>query len=490
MAPTPTPPENAVPAASAGRGRSLAVLGAVVAAAGVLRALAAGGDLWLDEIWSLDNLALARARAGGVREWLALFFHDNTHALNTLWLALVGPGAAPFAYRALSWASGTASVALAGMIGWRRSPLEAVIAAAVVGLSYPLVHYAGEARGYAPMMLAALAAFHLIETWPDRPAPGRALAFLGVTVVGLAAHATFVLVLLGLAVWRAAALYRRLGEMVPTLARLVPSFGVQAVLVVAYGAVAWTNFAVGGGRFLPAAESVNAMAAYVLGLDPAPAAWGGGIAASALGLGVAAATAWIWRRGEPAWLFFAVVALAYPLAFVIADPPLGTVPRYFIASALFATLLLARGLAAAVAAGGRARAAAGAALILFAAGQGVLLQKFLAAGRGDFSRVVRTIAAAGPGPARVAGYHPFSVGTVLGYHARALGLADRVRFQPPAAAAAAPADWYIDGRAPGAPPPAPEITPKAAPGTSYALIEVFPHWGLSGDTWALYRRRD
>ena len=71
-----------------------------------------------------------------------------------LWLPLVAalliilvPGSARY-YR---------SVAVAAAIGWRRSPREGLICAAMVCVSYPMVHYAGEARGYAPMLLAALA---------------------------------------------------------------------------------------------------------------------------------------------------------------------------------------------------------------------------------------------------------------------------------------------------------------------------------------------
>ena len=68
----------------------------IVAAAGLLRLKAAQGDLWLDEIWSLDNLAVAMTRPSLV-DRLPLLFHDNTHPLNTLYLAMVGPQAGAFA---------------------------------------------------------------------------------------------------------------------------------------------------------------------------------------------------------------------------------------------------------------------------------------------------------------------------------------------------------------------------------------------------------
>src|SRR5262249_32168796 len=82
-------------------------LGAVVLGA-VLRLCAARGDLWLDEIWSLD---LARAAPRALDVIWGLHF-DNNDYLNTLWMRLWGDDGSALVQRALSVATGAGLVAL------------------------------------------------------------------------------------------------------------------------------------------------------------------------------------------------------------------------------------------------------------------------------------------------------------------------------------------------------------------------------------------
>ena len=475
---------------------ALAFLGVILLTAAALRLGAAGGDLWIDEIWSLGNIALARAQADA-SDWLALFFHDNTHAVNTFYLALVGPDAGPFAYRALSVVTGIAAVAVAAVIGWRRSPLEGLIVAAMLAVSYPLVHYSGEARGYAPMLLAAVASFALLETILKAPSPtdhrrrgrNQTGAFVAVTLLGMASQLTFLFVLAGLVLWAAVVLFRRRQRMVRTLAHLSVLFGLQAITITLYGAVAWNNLVIGGGAFVPALDAAVELAELTFGIDPA--ARGSVAAALALGLGVA--VWWLRRGGETVWVFFAVVVLAIPLGLVLADPVLGMTPRYFIACVPFALIAAAGGISALLTGNRWTRAVAGGLLAVFFIGNGLLLGNFFEAGRGQYAAAAAFIAAQNESatPARTAGYHPFSVKTVLGYHARRQGLAGAVRYVDPADDARAPAEWFIDGLFKGRT-PAVEISRPSGKGglTAYKLKAVFLHWGLSGDSWAIYRRSD
>ena len=73
-----------------------------------LRLLAARGDLWLDELWSLS---FARQMTSPLDVWTAIH-HDNNHPLNTLYLFvvvhLVGAHASPMLFRLLSLVSGAA----------------------------------------------------------------------------------------------------------------------------------------------------------------------------------------------------------------------------------------------------------------------------------------------------------------------------------------------------------------------------------------------
>jgi len=203
--------------------------------------------------------------------------------------------------------------------------------------------------------------------------------------------------------------------------------------------------------------------------------------------GLILAVVWLWRQGEPEWLLYAVVAVGGPLVLAALDPPVSTAPRYFAVNALFALLCAARGLAAVWSKGGRGRVVAALLVALFAVGNGLLLDKFFASGRGHYTDAVRFVAEAGSMPVRIAGYQAHRIGSVVRYHARRLGLADRVRFVDTDAEGGIPADWYVNGLQHGRP-PKPEIT-RAVGGRPvvYRLRRVFPHWGLSGETWALYR---
>jgi len=490
---------GAAPAAPDRGGAGPVLLGVIVLAATALRLGAAVGDLWIDEVWSLDNVILARTLANGA-DWVALFFHTNTHALNTLYMGVIeaalGPDADPFAFRALSVVTGSAAVPVAFAVGRRRSPTEGLIAAAMVAVSYPMVHYAGEARGYAPMLLAALVAYALFERCLEAPTRGRIGAFIAVSLLGLAAHMTFVLILGALGVWAMTVLFRRPEPVVRTLARLTVLFGVQAVAVTAYGAVAWNNLATGGGAEMMAAESVGIITKAAFGIDPGSKA---GLT-TAIAVGLFCFVWWFQRRGMADWIFFAIVVVAFPLVMVIVDPAHGTVPRYFIASVLFALIAAARGLALMLAAGPWPRAVAGGLLALFLVGNGLLLGKFYGPARGHYAAAVKFIAAegntggrSGKTVQRVAGGHQLSIDKLIAYHGRRRGLSGAVRYVDPKEDARAPADWYIDTYYDGyyrARIPAPEFYRASGKGklTLYKLKKVFPHWGLSGDTWALYRR--
>ena len=86
---------------------AIAMCGLLIVSAG-LRLLAARGDLWLDELWSLS---FARQMTSPLDVWTAIH-HDNNHPLNTLYLFVVvhlaGAHASPMLFRLLSLVSGAA----------------------------------------------------------------------------------------------------------------------------------------------------------------------------------------------------------------------------------------------------------------------------------------------------------------------------------------------------------------------------------------------
>src|SRR5690606_39631314 len=103
--------------AGSGRVRSPALLlAALVAFFAAVRLLGMGGDLWLDEIWSLYLVSALQSPV----EIATRLLHDNNHPLNSLWLYGLGPDAPEWSHRGLAWLAGSVAVALAAAIRRRR----------------------------------------------------------------------------------------------------------------------------------------------------------------------------------------------------------------------------------------------------------------------------------------------------------------------------------------------------------------------------------
>ncbi len=464
---------------------------AVIAVA--LRLWSASGDFWIDEIWSLDQLNIA-LRSGSAADVAALFFHANTHGLNTLYMAVVqsmtGGDASDYAYRSLSVAAGIFSVFIAARIGNRQSPAGGLIAALLISLSYPLVHYAGEARGYSLMVFAGLSCFHLMSRYIKTPSPVIAVAFVAVSMVGLMSHLTFVVMQAGLGLWALSELHQRQQSIISMAAKLVPLFGLQIIALVAYGAVAMDNM-VRGGDCCPelALSSIGIMAGAALGFDAFAHNTDGLLILVALAC--AGAIIWLVMQRDKTWVLYGVVVLAFPLAVWAMENKPDVIHRYFLISVVFMLILLARVMAALWQAGGWQKWTAAVILVFYVAGNSSLLVQFSDGGRGQYKAVLNHILENSQSPQRITYFPTFSVGKTLGHHIRALQQSERLLLVPRTRESGEPADWYIDGYLYGKPPkPVITRTIEGFGDVRYNLSQTFAQWGLSGDTYALYRLED
>ena len=163
--------------------------------------VASRGDLWLDEVWSL-NLA---QRAHSVTDVFLRLRHDNNHPINTLFMYWLGPQENLRWYRLLSAVSGIGTLFVVGHVAQRKwGRMEAIVALALAGTSYPLVLYFSEARGYAPAILCAVAAYAILDSPRRGSLRIRRVAFGAVSVIGLLSHASFFFVMLALAAFSVA----------------------------------------------------------------------------------------------------------------------------------------------------------------------------------------------------------------------------------------------------------------------------------------------
>lgn len=201
----------------------------------VLRCLTARGGLWLDEAWS----AVFGQDVGTPAGVFLQINHDNNHHLNTLWLQFVGRDASPLLQRAVSIASGTATIPLAAAIAGRRGTAAAILAAIAFAFAPFLLTYGSEARGYAPMLLAWVAAIGMADRWladPGEAMPSTGLALA--TIFGCLAQATMLFGLTALGAWVVVERLRHTG-LRRTAQETLRLFGPAAVVAALLVAVAW-----------------------------------------------------------------------------------------------------------------------------------------------------------------------------------------------------------------------------------------------------------
>ncbi len=458
-------------------GRTLAALIGIVGASLGLNIASAMGDLWIDEVWSLLKLP------GADIDWLAFrsfFFHDNNHPVTSLYLWLVGDGAPPVTHRGLSVASGTGSVIVGALIGLRRSPAHGVLAALALAVSYPLVHYAGEARGYAPLMLCALACFDLFERYLERPRPALATAFGIVSIVGLFSHMGCIFVMSGLGAWGIAHFYRERASIRFVVLELVKLFAAPAVVFGLYLVLLILYMTVNGTPPLPSIQALAILTALGFGLD---GYWLWPLGAAVWGL-LAGALAWQVKARRREAIFFVIVVFYLPACLVVVEFPPDPAPRYFIWALPFALLLAALSVGDLWRMGGRARMGAVALSVAFVLGNAHLIYKFLDGGRGEYGEAVRIAADhAESQPVEITGYADIRVSALVRHHIARQGLEGRAAYVPRKTLEERAVEWYVAENCA----PEPSLIVHGRP---YDLAESLPQWGLSGFCWSLYRHRE
>lgn len=222
------------------RNTRLAVLGLTALALG-LRIAGAQGGLWLDEAWS----AVLAHDVGTPAGVLLGINHDNNHHLNSLWLQAVGLSAPSWLMRLPAILTGTLAVPIVATIAGRQGRTAAIVTAWLFAVSPMLVTLGSEARGYAPMTLALLAAFLYV----DRTLAGDArwhrprmiaLCFL----LGALAQLTMVFGAIALCSWAFLTWWRR-GSLVEALRRSLALFAVPLLALAAVSALiaaaAWAS---------------------------------------------------------------------------------------------------------------------------------------------------------------------------------------------------------------------------------------------------------
>lgn len=416
--------------------------------AAALRIAGAVSDLWLDEIWSLNNTARLQSPAA----ILTSIHHDNNHHLNTAYQYAVGHNHSPLVYRLPAVLSGVLLISLIAMTLWKKNKVEAIIAAALLAFNYPLILYSSEARGYSLALLFAAAAVLLLMN-SRRPATTRViLAFAACVILGMLSHLTCIFFYLVIAACT---------MKIPRL-HIIPA----AFLVFLYLTdIRWMH--VGGGDKSPLHIVLADLLTYTWGL---PSAGAFGVVAALIAAGL---FAWIWKYTARTEFLLAAGILAVPVAVVLVTKPDFLAVRYFLFAVPVLLLMSTRALTALARHGRLGQVASAAILVLYTAGNALPAYDLIRYGRGEYRRAVADMAALTPGALTLGSDHEFRNRTVLDYYAPAFHYTDL-----------AP-EWFLThdfNR--GAITPA-TITVENA---CYSLYRRYPSAPLSGWNWNLYRR--
>ena len=480
-------PETATDGACAPPRRLAWAAGAVAVVAVGLRLAAARGDLWFDEVWSLALLADVR------RPWeiFTAIQHDNNHPLNSLFLWLLRGAPWDWLYRAPAVLAGLAALPLLWAAGRALGgrAMHGLAALALGGVSYWLVEYSTQARGYAfALPLALLAWLTLRRGLAADAAPGwRAPALYGAAAILalLAQPLALPQVLLPLGAWSAWVWWHRHGTSWAWALALLRWHTAPAVAALWF----WWGFLrpmqIGNMTDRPdyhLLPLLGELGRFLLGLPV-----GGAVGAVGLGLVVAAALGFaVVCRPADRWFFLLAIVVAPALFVLLVRPPF-LPPRYFFFSALFLLLLLADGLVTLAPAGtGWRRWVAAALAFGFVAGNLYDDAQLIHRGRGQYAQAVRAMAAAARSPVTtIGGIHDLRDGLLVAWFARRLP-SDDVHYVTQDHWAAGVPEFFVINDLPGKTLPGQF---NDATGQGWSFFGYFPAAaGLSGWAWYVYQR--
>lgn len=452
--------------------------GCVVAVAALVRLVAASNEIWLDEVWSLR----IAAELGSV--WRAFTIrHDNNHVLNTIYLHWLGLRDAWIVYRLPAVLAGTGAVAavLLAQRGARRA--DALATATLMALSYPLVLYSAEARGYAPALLAALVAFYAVERYWETRRLAALVVFWTASGLGMLFHATYVPAYVALLGWSAIRAVQIHGVSGRALQALATCHLLPLACAVAFYLLFVRGMVIGGGPGYRTLDVVRESTAYALGV---PQGWSAAalaivVALTASGLGL------LMAERSPRWSFFLLVLVVVPALMLLTTRPQVLYFRYFLAQILFFYVLAGTVLGWLAARGATARVAAWTLVALYVAAQLPPLRALLTTGRGGCVETVRYLGSHTSGPiVHVGSDDDFRNALMLWYLERFLPDGKRIRYVPRAAAAHPPPDWVLLHDL--GPATARPDTIQSPTGTPYERAAGFQCGGVARWYWWVYRR--
>jgi hypothetical protein len=311
------------------------ILGVGLLLCATLIFVAARGDLWLDEVWSIFFAESARS------PWdiLSLYKHDNNHVLNTFYLYVVGKQDRLILYRLFSLITGVGSLYLLARIALRWGQIERVFVLLLAGFSYPLILYFSEARGYGPAIFFALLSFSLIEENSATCNPLKVFFFWLASCCGFLSHLSFAIVFLSLSVW---VIHKEVAGQSPLKLKVLGTLRylfIPFLFLILFYLYYARGMAIGGGDHNNPFLEMSRGIVYLLGLPLS--AVSSKVAVLILFATVTLIGAYLfWRDKKNPWSFFVAVLLLAPLTIIVVTRPKIYYFRYLVITFPFFYLVL------------------------------------------------------------------------------------------------------------------------------------------------------
>lgn len=464
--------------------RTYALLAACIAVFGSLRFLSGLDDFYIDEIWSfffarqMDSLGDAFTLT-----------HDNNHIINTLYLYLIGgepffiagmPSFIP--HRLLSVITGTISLWLIWKIAIKKGRAEAFTAIILAGLSYPLITYASEARGYGPEIMFALASFLLALEYHSGKGLPAAVLFWFSAVLAFLSHSSFIYIYVAILIWSALEEAKKRGVS-GGVKRLALLHAVPSVSLALYYLFFLKGLVYGGGETGEAWKEVLLTASMAFGLHSG--GWAGYLFLALALILTAAGLLAVRKKSSLEPVFFVAAIYAVPALIIVILKPEFLYFRYFLVCFPFFYLLSAYALA-----GLYRRAVWGKAVVLAAIFlYGVLniwnTADLIRLGRGSYAEAFDYMAKSTPGAEIAVGSdHDFRNKLVLGFYSGFFREKKLVYLDAEARRNVVP-DWMIRHSVDRGYRP-PEYLFES--GERFTLQRSYGFAGVSGWSWFVYKK--
>jgi hypothetical protein len=470
--------------------KSLVVPGVitVLGVALVARLWILGDAFWLDEIWSLSRVDEVESLLDIVTK--ESFQHDNNHPLITAWMSIIGDSDHWVLYRIPSLLSGMVAVLL--VMDFAKGLRGVLFPGALIGLSFSMILYSTEARGYAMAVCFVLGAYRILaraEGNEFRLSVGGVIGYWSLCILAFLSHLIGVHFFAGMLAWTGIRLLRRVSIGEGAL-RMLWVHGVPGTFFVGLYFLFVRKLTLGGASNVPAAVTVQDVLAWGSGMpnELLFAVLGGAVV-----VGLAAWEVFVrGREGSYEWIVLPSVTLVAPLASMQASKVEGILnARFFLVGVAFLLLYAGRALARLHSRAGGAATFATIVLSVFAIGNVVREVRYVrGGGRGQYLEAVKFIAANSPQTVAIGSDNEFRNFGVLQYYKRFARPGQVLGFLPNASGHAHGPDWYLAHSVIypewGDPSVPPAIQLRSG---AYHLVRSFSHFGPSGFTWYLYRRR-